>query len=186
MAREAQYNNLPPPYPPLKSVQCNPWWQGGCESEEQSRELQSKQTRTDLHELHHGHWIEEVQPGKAVLSGGGIGYASDLQRGSVAGKDCMSVERKMVDYRNESHLWEQSGLLWGSTHKTMLPAQISCPDPGGNQRKDTSSYKKLKSSGLVHLILKFYINLKVTCCKGILFGNLSLIIESKISPLYLY
>lgn len=66
---------------------------------EAGRSWQSKQTRTagatDLHKLHHGHWVEEVEPGEAVLPGGGIGYVRDLQRGSVAGKDCVSVERKL-------------------------------------------------------------------------------------------
>lgn len=57
-----------------------------------------KQTPTDLHKFHQGHWVEEMEPGKSVLSGGGIGYACDLQRGSVAGKDCVSVERKTVEY----------------------------------------------------------------------------------------
>lgn len=65
-----------------------------------------------------------MEPGEAVLSGGGIGYARDLQRGSVAGKDCVSVERKTVDYQDEPHLWEQSGLLSGTMHK----ATTSWPD----------------------------------------------------------
>lgn len=70
-----------------------------------------RQEATDLHKLHHGHWVEEMEPGESVLSGGGIGYASDLQRGSVAGKDRVSVERKMAEYRNESHLRKESGSL---------------------------------------------------------------------------
>lgn len=61
-----------------------------------------------------------MEPGESVLSGGGIGYARDLQRGSVAGKDCVSVERKMVEYWNEAGLtpWKQSGLLSGTMQET--------------------------------------------------------------------
>ena len=79
---------------------------------------------TDLHKLHHGHWVEEMEPGESVLSCGGIGYVCDVQRGSVAGKDCVSVERKMAECRNESHLWKQRGLLWVRLHK----ATACCPN----------------------------------------------------------
>lgn len=65
-----------------------------------------------------------MEPGESVLSGGGIGYACDLQRGSVAGKDCVSVERKMVEDRNESHLWKQSVPLLGAMRKPTA----YCPD----------------------------------------------------------
>lgn len=70
------------------------------------QKLESKSTEvqapTDLHKLHHGDWVEKVEAGKSVLSGGGIGYACDLQRRGVAGKDCMSVERKTVENQSES------------------------------------------------------------------------------------
>lgn len=52
------------------------------------------QAPTDLHKLHHGDWVEKMEASKSVLSGGGVGYACDLQGRGVAGKDRMSVERK--------------------------------------------------------------------------------------------
>lgn len=53
-----------------------------------------EQMPTDLHKLHHGDGVEKMEASKPVLSGGGIGYARDLQRRRVAGKDGMSVERR--------------------------------------------------------------------------------------------
>lgn len=96
MAKKTQHKDKLPPTRILP-VQCP--MAGRVRIGEAGRSWQSKQTRTagatDLHELHHGHWVEEVEPGEAVLPGGGIGYVRDLQRGSVAGKDCVSVERKL-------------------------------------------------------------------------------------------
>lgn len=34
---------------------------------------------TDLHKLHHRHRIEEMEPTKSVLPGGGVGQLRDLQ-----------------------------------------------------------------------------------------------------------
>lgn len=116
-----------------------------------------RQEPTDLYELHYGHWVEEMEPGESVLSGGGIGYASDLQRGSVAGKDCMSVERKMAEYQNESHLRKESRLLGCKAQGNCLLPRSAVLTPGGSQRKDTSSRRKLKSSDPVSLLLQFYI-----------------------------
>jgi hypothetical protein len=38
-----------------------------------------------------------MEASKSILSGGRVGYACDLQGRSVAGKDGVSVERKMDD-----------------------------------------------------------------------------------------
>lgn len=52
------------------------------------------QMPTDLHKLHHGDRVEEMEASKSVLPGSGIGHACDLQRRGVAGKDGVSVERE--------------------------------------------------------------------------------------------
>lgn len=138
-----------------------PQRQGRYESEKQVQgRAQQADTReqepTDLHELHHGHWVEEMEPGESVLSGGGVGYARDLQRGSVAGKDCVSVERKMVSTGTSPIFGTVRTTLRRDAQGDCLLPRSAVLTPGGSQRKDTSSYKKLKSNDLVRLILVLY------------------------------
>lgn len=95
-------------------------------------------TPTDLHQLHQGHRVEEVEPGESVLSHGGVGYVCDLQRGSVAGKDRVSVERKTVEYQDKSPLWKQTGLPSMQCTKPLPTAQICCPDPWRKSGKRSS------------------------------------------------
>lgn len=52
------------------------------------------QMPTDLHKLHHGDRVEEMEASKSVLPGSGIGHACDLQGRGVAGKDGVSAERE--------------------------------------------------------------------------------------------
>lgn len=88
-----------------------------------------KHTPTNLHQLHHGHRVEEVEPGESVLSHGGVGYVCDLQRGGVADKDRVSAERETVECRDESRLLQQTGLPSVQCIRPLPTAQICCPDP---------------------------------------------------------
>lgn len=88
-----------------------------------------KPTPTNLHQLHHGHRVEEVEPGESVLSHGGVGYVCDLQRGGVADKDRVSAERETVECRDESRHWQQTGLPSVQCTRPLPTAQICCPHP---------------------------------------------------------